>query len=495
MNGSVEERLREALGQRAEATRVASDAWPAIRARADRRPAFPRWTVLVPAVAVVLVVVVLAAGVDRGDRTVRVTGKTGRLYLVPTGVEPRFTLRDINNGPDVSRRPAWTYRVFGRPTADGATLAASVVVVVPADRAVDGSTPEPEPLRVHGRDVAVAGDDFGQRILSWTQADGRTIGVMTFGLSQTELVALAESLLPADATVAAPSLPPGFTAIGTGAVSDEVPLRSLQVWEAKDGDRFNVSIVESKEDTAGELAWWLPGGRAIEVRGKNGVSLARAKVLLAWRERPGTTVVLEGQGLTERELLEIAEGLHPVDDDGWRELSARSAPRVSSAVPSHTGPGAPPSGLQEQPQIGPPPGVLPDPNSYFIGLAVRGRSAPPCAAVGGTAVLPQWYEGQQVACYHVTPRRFLDAGDVATAEARPSGATGEWEVAFTLTPDGAGRFRALFDEVGPGGQFAVLLDGQIVSAPAFADRPPGDTGVVTGLDEQAARRLADRLGR
>jgi preprotein translocase subunit SecD len=100
-----------------------------------------------------------------------------------------------------------------------------------------------------------------------------------------------------------------------------------------------------------------------------------------------------------------------------------------------------------------------------------------------------------VACYQVAPRRFLDAGGVATAEARESRATGTWEVGFTLTPEGVGRFGALFDDVGPGGQFAVLVDGQIVSAPAFDGGPRGDTGVLTGLDERTARSLANRLRR
>jgi len=52
--------------------------------------------------------------------------------------------------------------------------------------------------------VTVAGDAFGRRILSWTQADGRTVGVMTFGLTQADLSAVAESLLAADATIAPP---------------------------------------------------------------------------------------------------------------------------------------------------------------------------------------------------------------------------------------------------------------------------------------------------
>ncbi len=57
---------------------------------------------------------------------------------------------------------------------------------------------------------------------------------------------------------------------------------------------------------------------------------------------------------------------------------------------------------------------------------------------------------------------------------------------------GASLAKGLFDDVGPGGQFAVLVDGQIVSTPRFGTTPE-DTGVVTDLDEPTARRLADRL--
>ena len=98
-----------------------------------------------------------------------------------------------------------------------------------------------------------------------------------------------------------------------------------------------------------------------------------------------------------------------------------------------------------------------------------------------------------MACYHVAGP-FVYADDVDTAVVREDRATGRWAVEYTLTPRGAERMEALFRAVGVGGQFAVVVDGQLVSAPRF-DGPPASTGVVTGLDEPTARSLADRLQR
>lgn len=64
---------------------------------------------------------------------------------------------------------------------------------------------------------------------------------------------------------------------------------------------------------------------------------------------------------------------------------------------------------------------------------------------------------------------------------------------FTLTSGGAARFNTLFQAVGTGGQIAILVNGGLVSAPKVASPSAPTKGVVAGLDEQAARHLADRL--
>jgi len=101
--------------------------------------------------------------------------------------------------------------------------------------------------------------------------------------------------------------------------------------------------------------------------------------------------------------------------------------------------------------------------------------------------------GEDVACYQVTAP-FVFADDVDTAAVREDRPTGRWTVEHTLTPRGLMRMEALFRDVGAGGQVAVVVDGRVVSAHR-PEVPPVSRGVVTGLDEEAARSLADRLGR
>jgi len=157
MTGSVEERLRRALAQQAETTTTSPDGWRRIRTAVDgggrmrRRLSLPLG-VLAPVTALVVLAVVLATLGDRGDdRTLHVSGDSGRLYLTPTGVEPRFHLDRATDGSSLSLVPPWTFRAFGRRTAGGPAVEASVVIVTPSDRALGGTTPEPVPLRVLGR--------------------------------------------------------------------------------------------------------------------------------------------------------------------------------------------------------------------------------------------------------------------------------------------------------------------------------------------------------
>lgn len=496
MNASVEERLRRALAHQAATTTTAPDGWRRIRARIEGRrllrPGFARWGVLAPAAAVGVVVMIVAAVLagSGDDGRVHVAGGPGRLYLAPTGVDGSFHLLAAGSDPQTPS-PAGHYRAYGRRAADGVALEASAVIVVPGDFALIGAIPEPQPLQVLGRDLTVSGDDAGTRTLSWAQADGRSVAVITFGLSQPDLVVLAESLLRAEADTAAPALPPGFVAIRDGALADGLPNVSFSTWEAAPGRRFTVNVSDVPAISVDDLAWWLPGGRATKVRGTTAIYAAHPEGALAWIERPGTTVSVYATGMSEKELTTIAENLRPVDAAAWRDLVAR-APGKGPGVPiiSGSGPGGPPP----PPPTGPSKLLTAD-NSYFLIQPVQGRSAPPCPAASAGPLSPTVAErrdGQDVACFQVGPPA-LDAGDVATATARQNRGTGLWEVEFTLTAEGAARFGGLAREVGAGGQIVIRVDGQVVSAPGLGNVAPTTTGMVTGLDEQTARRLADRL--
>ena len=251
ISGSTEERLRRALAQHAQSTTTSPAGWPRIRTRLGPNghvhgPRLLRWAILAPAVAVVVVGLMLLVSLAgrEGDGVVRVTGGPGRLYLAPTGVDGRFRLTGADTDPQTSPQPAGIFRAFGRRAPDGLALQASAVITVPSDFALVGAEPERAPLRVLGRDVSVSRDDFGRRILAWSQADGRTVGVMSSDLSEGELAALAESLIGGDATKDVPSLPVGFTPVHSGALPGGVPQVSFQNWEANDGDSFEVSVSE-----------------------------------------------------------------------------------------------------------------------------------------------------------------------------------------------------------------------------------------------------------
>jgi preprotein translocase subunit SecD len=136
-------------------------------------------------------------------------------------------------------------------------------------------------------------------------------------------------------------------------------------------------------------------------------------------------------------------------------------------------------------------------NRYFVMRPVEQRSSPPCKSRPSgpsTEILVETSEGQEVACYEVGPA-LVAADDVSKATARPSPVGGGWEVDFTVTSEGAARFRALIQDVRSGGQVAVVVDDVLVSLARVASGSEFSEGVVAGLDEQTARHLADRLER
>lgn len=448
-----------------------------------RRPGLRRWAfpVCVATAAAACIMVLVFVGRD-DDGAVRATAGPGRLYLAPSGLDGRFRLTNAETDPrygPASPVAPGAFRAFGRRAPDGLALEASVVVVVPSDFALIGAEPA-SPLPALGQKVAVSTDHYGLRILSWTQRDGQTVGVMTFGVPDDALVRLAESLLAGDASRDTPALPPGFTPVHRGDLPGGPPPVSIQSWEADDGDNFMVTVSDVPGATVDDVAWYLPGGRATPVRGAVGVYSERQDADLAWIERPGTVVTVHGAGLSEAELVAIAEGLRPVDENAWWELAA-GARRLDDPAPGRaTRPGLSPKALNAA-------------NSYFVIRPVEGRSAPPCRPERSeaAAVAPET-PGGQGSCLQLGPP-MLAADDVSTATARQGRTSGEWEVEFTLSREGTARFADLFQAVGAGGEIAILVDGRVVSAPRVASATAAPKGVVTGLDEQSARSLAARL--
>ncbi|MFN2504151.1 MAG: hypothetical protein ABR540_07970 [Acidimicrobiales bacterium] len=490
MTGPVEERLRRALSQQAETTTTAPEAWSRIRSRTEVRPRRSRLTssvVMLPACAVAVVVVVAAAVLLRedGGTRVQVTGQPERLYLAPTGLGERFRLVFADTDPVGGLRgPSGVMRVFGRRAADGVALSASVVVRVPWDLPLEATDPGAQTVRVLNEDMTVHRDSDGRRIITWRQQDGSEAGLATFGLSDDELVAAATSLRAAPAT-AAPQLPPDFVNVFSGDLPyGPFPLTD-QRWQATNGDTFSITVVEVPGVNLDALVGDSPGGRAVTVRGRTGLTDSAGE-MLAWIERPNTLVVVVSSSLDGAAIREIAESLRPIDEGAWGKLAATAEtddPTAGNALPP--GPEQPGESIL----VGPPTRVVPD--SFFAIRPILGRSDPPCPA-GSPTVLAEVREGQETACYEVG-LPGLGAGDVTNARALPERTPGTWAVEFTLSDPGLAGFNALARMVGVGGQVAVVVDGRLVNAPHLASPSLPAKGVITGLDEQFARTLADRL--
>jgi preprotein translocase subunit SecD len=89
----------------------------------------------------------------------------------------------------------------------------------------------------------------------------------------------------------------------------------------------------------------------------------------------------------------------------------------------------------------------------------------------------------------------LDGSDVlrAVAVKEEGGFQPYWVIDFRLTAEGAQRFADATREA-VGKQIAIIVDGQVVSAPTVQDPIPNGQGVITcSCDEERARALAAQL--
>jgi hypothetical protein len=446
-----------------------------------------RWGLLTPIAVLGLVFLLLMARAaerdDNGTPPAAVGSvPAGRLYLAPTGLAGRYHLLAAETDPQ-REQAAGIFRAFGRRAPDGLALEASAVITVPGDLASLGSTQEPTPLEVLGQEVALWTDPTGVRSMTWNQGDGTTAGVMTWGLTAPDMVALATSLLTGDAATAAPALPPLFVPVHSGEQAGGIQQVSLQNWQADDGTEFGMGVLGVPGVATEDLGWYVPGGHAVQVRGTRGVFSSRHDSVLMWIERPGVVVTMQGIGIAERDVLALAESLRPLDEAAWRAL------RSQTREPGH---GVPPSHLVTP--VGPVK-VMTAGNRYFVIRPVEQRSSPPCPSRPSgqpTEMVAETSDGREVACYQVGPP-LVTADDVSGATARRSAPGVGWEVEFTVTSEGAARFRALIEIVRSGSQVAILVDDVLVSLPRVTPGAELTKGVVNGLDEQTARHLADRL--
>ena len=449
-----------------------------IRAGQDRRHS--RWltpAVLLPAMVIGVLAVVAVTLHRDAVNPVEETPQSGRVYLTPSGLDGRFRLvhagaSDPSPGPP---QPASMVRAFGRRAPDGVALSQSVVVSVTPGEFLDTTEPEPKSLVVLGEAMTVRRDPYGRRSLAWQQTDGQTVALLTFGLTDQELTAVAESVRGGPATTATPKLPSGFVSVhDRQEPSGSIP-HTAQQWQSSGRDEFGVMVAQFPGVTLDDVARQLPGGHAVGVRKVTGIFSDRDGATLSWVEAPDTLVTVFSSELDAREMKDVANRLAAIDETAWQRLSA--------------GPGQmPPVVVRSEPS-----GALSDDSFFSVRPVVR-STQPPCAHAphAGSLVVVEMEVGRELTCYEVGPPA-VGPDDVAGATARMDPVTGKWHVDFTLTAQGSARFDGVARVVGGGGQLAMIVDGRLVSAPRLVAPAPATGGTVSGLDEHAAHSLVARL--
>ena len=491
MNTPVEERLRRALAQQAEATTVAPDGWRRIQARLgpDRRwrpSGFRQWLLLAPAAGVAVVALVIVAVLAGRDGAKHGPGD-GRPRPALPGAHGRGTplpapecRSGSPGGPAAARdlpglRPAGRRRCGpggvarhhragrlrpARSASSETAICGCSIRTCQWPKTAQGRRSCPGPRRTAGR-----------RWRSWRSA-----------CPTPQLVAVVQSLLPGDATTATPALPPGFVTVRSRALPERTGPMSVQYWGADDGAGFGVSVSDTPNATVDDLAWWLPGGKATKVRGKTAIYTDRSGGLLTWMERPGVAVTVYGGGLTERELVAIAEGLRPIDETAWQALVDRVG---KSGRPGRA-----------RPLPAPPPAVTPSLDVYSV--PVTRQTAPPCC-IGDDcrSCCPRRKDGREVACYQVghsaraLVRRRRHRRSPRRSE-RP--ARGRWSTPLTARGRGPSR-RDAAQRAASAGRSPSLLTAWSFRPSGWRPRRRTARASITGLDEKTARHLADRLPR
>ena len=126
-------------------------------------------------------------------------------------------------------------------------------------------------------------------------------------------------------------------------------------------------------------------------------------------------------------------------------------------------------------------------NTREEGIAKHGGIMPLNTKLAATAPVA----GQQ-AWYLVSRSPIIRGTDIRDAHASQNQQVGRWETAFVLSQDAARRFEK-YTEANIGNRAAIVIDGQVISAPTIQSRI-SDSGVITGAaGEQEASDLALNL--
>lgn len=357
-----------------------------------------RYLAAAAAVAVLAGGAVGIAAVTRDDGKSDVTGtqiEPARPYVagwLPDGLEPfgfgSFDGRTGEGGAEL----LGSFHVFGEHGSVEVGIGSGPSI---DDFAEDDSTGSSRRTRVEvdGRTVWHVATPFASAGDTWSvvPAGDRSVVVVAPSLSDEERDRIAARSVVDDELVVPSEVSERWTAmgviddplamspyaagVGTGSPVHQATYGTVpSAGSSSIGDR-SVSITSrsTTDDPTIAVQLLVPDARPIDVRGRSGtagsidVEGVGTQKLVVWTERPGEVVAVFGLGITDEEMIRIAEDVRPADPDQWRadERDSRLG-RWSDAI-NH--PGA------DVVELGS--GELPDGSAWRLAYVVPGPETPP----------------------------------------------------------------------------------------------------------------------
>jgi hypothetical protein len=264
---------------------------------------------------------------------------------LPDGLDPAYAVDLPVPAADLGPGSA-TVTLYGdaEAAASGGPVAdADLAVIVVQDETIGlgGST-----TSVRGRegrsgtssdanDVGIAvTDDFVW--LSWDETDEVEVTLASRRLGHEALATIAEDLTVDGSTVRLGDLPAGVDGTEIGSLPD-IPFAGLPYASASDpGHAFyyglvigTSTLVQTFVGDSSDLlvARWMSGAdQPITIRGHSGwygestgVFQSTAQTLL-WEEADGVIGVIQTAGMSQDDLVQLANDLHPATDEEWQAL-------------------------------------------------------------------------------------------------------------------------------------------------------------------------------
>ena len=171
--------------------------------------------------------------------------------------------------------------------------------------------------------------------IQWVEGEDQVIIAGIGGLDREDVIAAAEAV--DDDEIATDGLPDGFEPLAQGPLDsavDPMALMSLPYSTglvltymppggADDGPFVSVLQRPGSAASVDMLRFAFPDSGPIEIRGHHGVVGRRDEhVAVQWLERDGQLVTVRGAGVSEEELVAVAEGLAPASTDEVEALVA-----------------------------------------------------------------------------------------------------------------------------------------------------------------------------